>query len=103
MEIRSLYHSFLKRLYGTDRKVENCPAGGSTPVQTEKSDRCELSKMATLLQEAESLGEEKIDSSRLRELEEKIQSGAYEIDPRKLAKAMLPSPGDLPGPQGENQ
>ena len=58
MEIRSLYHSLLKRLYGTDRKVENCPPGGALGADR-KSDRCELSKMATLLQEAESLGEEK--------------------------------------------
>lgn len=103
MEIRSLYHSLLKRLQGTDKKDENCPARGSTPVRAEKSDRCELSKMGDLLRGAARLEEEKIDLTRLGKLEEKIQSGAYEIDSRKLAKAMLPSPGDLPGMQGENR
>ncbi len=105
MEIRSLYKSFLNRLRSSDQIAQAKAEGKKGLPENTQIDRRELSSLVAVLQEAEHLEEksEPADLARLKKLEKDISSGDYEINLRKLAEAMLHSPEDLSGQQGEDK
>lgn len=105
MEIRSLYKLLLNRLRGPEQKIQPRPEEKGATPRAVQSDRRELSNLVAALQEAERLEgqSEPVDLTRLKKLEKEINSGAYEVDLRKLAEAMLSSPEDLSALRGEDK
>ncbi|MDI9456502.1 MAG: flagellar biosynthesis anti-sigma factor FlgM [Bacillota bacterium] len=93
MEVNSLSRLLLNWLRGPEQKIQPRPGEKGAPPRAAQSDRRELSNLVAALQEAERLEEKggQADLARLKRLEEEINSGVYEVDPRKLAEAMLRS------------
>ena len=105
MEIHSLYTFILNRVRGLEQKNLSRTEKNDAAQQMASGDRRELSGLVAALREAEQLeGQiESSDPARLQELERKIDRGVYEVNPRKLAGAMLRSPDDHSTPQGEDR
>ena len=66
---------------------------------------CIRDSLLAALQEAERLEgrNDPPDAARLKELQEEIDQGIYEIDARKVAEAMLRSPEDRPARRGKGR
>jgi anti-sigma28 factor (negative regulator of flagellin synthesis) len=105
MEIHSLYKFFLNRFRGLEQKSQSRTEKNDAAPPMASGDRRELSGLVAALRESEQLeGQgESSDPARLQELERKIDRGVYEVNPRKLAGAMLRSPENLSTPQGEDR
>lgn len=105
MEIHSLYKLFLNRLREPGQKTQPPLGEKAVAPQTAPGDRREFSSLLAALREAECLDRqtEPADAARLKKLQEEIEQGLYEINTRRLAEAMLRSPGDLPARRGENR
>lgn len=93
VKINSLYTLLINR-FRIYEKIQ--PRSGEQPcsLPAAQNDRSELSRLVAALQEAERLENypEPVQTARLSQLEEKINSGTYKVDVHKLAEAMLKSP-----------
>lgn len=105
MEIRSLYKLLLNRLREPGQRMQPPLEEKAATSPAAPADRRELSNLMAALREAERQdeGNRPADAARLKELQEEIERGNYEIDARKVAEAMLRSPEGHPARRGENR
>ncbi len=100
-----MYKLLLNRLREPGQGVQPPPEEKAAASPTSPGDRRELSNLLAALQEAERLEgrNDPPDAARLKELQEEIDQGIYEIDARKVAEAMLRSPEDRPARRGKGR
>lgn len=95
VKINSLYTLLINR-FRINEKIQSRPGEQARSSLSAQSDRSELSRLVAALQEAERLEDHQdpLQAARLNQLEDKINTGDYEVDVYKLAEAMLKPPGD---------